>query len=147
MGVVERTVLLAGAAFLVAVAPGFGQQQQQTATKAAPADEPLRLVREVFVYPATSRRDPFESLADRDDLGPRFEELTLTGIIYNPDGGSVALLAASNGRRYRVRRGDVIGNARVLDISPDRVLFSVETFGAARQETLERKKKKEGAEE
>lgn len=146
MRVVERTVLLAGAALIVAVAPGYGQQQQ-TATKAAPADEPLRLVREVFMYPATSRRDPFESLADRDDLGPRFEELTLTGIIYNPDGGSVALLAASNGRRFRVRRGDVIGNARVLDISPNRVLFSVETFGVVRQETLERKKKKEGAEE
>ncbi len=145
MRVVERAVFLAGVVCAIAAAPAHAQQQ--AATKSAPADEPLRLVREVFLYPTGSRRDPFESLADRDDLGPRFEELTLTGVIYNPAGGSVALVVATNGRRFRVRRGDVIGNARVLDIAPDRVLFAVETFGVVRQETLERKRKKEGVDE
>jgi|SRR5690606_26701986 hypothetical protein len=145
MRVLERTVLLSGLLIVAAAVPAHAQRQ--TATKAAPDDEPLRLVREVFVYPGMSRRDPFESLADRDDLGPRFEELTLSGVIYTPGGGSVALIVSSNGRRFRVRRGDVIGNARVLDISPDRVLFAVETYGVVRQETLERKKKKEGVDE
>ncbi|HEX7118721.1 MAG TPA: hypothetical protein VF212_08040 [Longimicrobiales bacterium] len=136
----ERAAVVTGLLSIFAAAPAAAQQ---TATKAAPpaAEEPLRLEREVFVYPLEGRRDPFESLANRDDLGPRFEELSLGGIIYNPDGGSVALLTTSDGRIYRVRRGDVVGNARVLDISQNRVVFAVETFGVVRQETLERKKR------
>ncbi|HEX6940230.1 MAG TPA: hypothetical protein VF158_12520 [Longimicrobiales bacterium] len=137
-----RERVLASAVVMLAWAAAPAAAQQPTAEKAAPtAEEPLRLEREVFVYPREPRRDPFVSLADRDDLGPRFEDLSLSGIIYAPGGGSVALLTASNGKSYRVRRGDVVGNARVLDISANRVVFAVEYFGSIQQETLERKKK------
>lgn len=50
--------------------------------------------REVFNYPAFQRRNPFDPLVDDDEAGPRFEDLTLLGIIYSPDPDfSVALIA------------------------------------------------------
>ncbi|HEX7089565.1 MAG TPA: hypothetical protein VF192_05480 [Longimicrobiales bacterium] len=101
--------------------------------------------REVFLYPATNRRDPFSPLSVTE--GPRFEELTLRGIIHSPvPGQSVALLTGPGDRSYRVRRGDTVGNARVLDVGPRRVLFAVNNFGVVRQEVLELKRKEpEGA--
>lgn len=97
----------------------------------------LKLEREYFVYPLEERRDPFVSLAARQDMGPRFEELRVTGIIYSSDGGSVALLSDADGRAHRVRRGMVVGNARVVDIGQTHVVFAVENFGVVRQERLE----------
>jgi len=127
-------------------------QAQSTAAPVAPrnaqgAPDELDLVfeREVFIYPLTNRRDPFSPLSVSD--GPRFEELTLRGIIYSPTPGrSVALLAGPDNRIYRVRRGETVGNARVLDVGPRRVLFAVNNFGVVRQEVLELKRKEqEGA--
>ncbi len=140
-----RWMMLVGAALVVVAAPAAAQQagagQADPPAAAAGSDPLLKLEREVFLYPVEFRRDPFESLADRDDLGPRFEELVLRGIIYAAGGGSVALLADGGGRRYRVRRGGIVGNARVIDISERRVVFAVETFGIIRQERLELKRK------
>ena len=50
-------------------------------------------------------------------------------------------------RQYRLRRGDSVGNATVVDIGPTRVVFSVSDFGIRRQEILELKAaaKREGA--
>jgi hypothetical protein len=39
----------------------------------------------------------------------------------------------------------MVGNARVGQISPTRVIFSVDNFGTWHQETLELKKNPEGA--
>jgi hypothetical protein len=50
---------------------------------------------------------------------------------------SVAMLGDGSGRVYRVRVGDVIGNARVVEIGPMRVVMAVEMFGTIRQEMLE----------
>jgi acyl-coenzyme A thioesterase PaaI-like protein len=38
---------------------------------------------------------------------------------------------------YRVRAGDVVGNARVVEIGRQRVVLAVETFGTIRREMLE----------
>ncbi|MFO7261344.1 MAG: hypothetical protein DIU52_009310 [bacterium] len=130
------------------------QEPQARATRAdggvanaqgAPGEIDLVFEREVFSYPLTHRRDPFSPLNVSD--GPRFEELTLRGIIYSPEPGrSVALLAGPDNRIYRVRRGETVGNARVLDVGPRRVLFAVNNFGVVRQEVLELKRKEqEGA--
>jgi hypothetical protein len=116
--------------------------QQPGGKPAAPKPEPeLKFEREYFLYPTEARREPFASLASRSGLGPRFEELALQGIIYSPDGQSVALLADDGGRIYRVRRGELVGNARVISIAPMKVLFAVENFGVVRQEQLELKRK------
>lgn len=109
-----------------------GDEPEQTG-----AEEEIELVyeREMFMYPATSRRDPFAPLTDDSGVGPRFEDLTLKGIIYSPSGG-VALLVTGN-NKYRVKQGDRIGNARVLEIRPLQVRFAVENFGVVQQEVLE----------
>lgn len=130
-----RIAVLA-AAFGLCVA-GPAAAQQRAAEPPSETESQLRLEREFFVYPPEQRRDPFASLAAQQDIGPRFEDLSIAGIIFDAGGGSVALLADADDRSHRVRRGSVIGNARVLEIGPDFVTFAVENFGVVRQERLE----------
>lgn len=137
------------ALLLGSAAPVAAQQRPAKAAKpaaAAPVPEPeLKFEREYFVYPVRTGRDPFASLAARSGLGPRFEDLSLQGVIHSPDGRSVALLSDGEGRIYRVRRGEMVGNARIISISLMKVVFAVEDFGIVRQEELELKRKdKEG---
>lgn len=102
--------------------------------------ENLTLVyeREVYTYNGENRRDPFRPLTDRNEMGPRFESLSLQGIIYSAERGrSVALLADGEGRIHRVRVGNTVGNSRVIEIGPVRVVLAVENFGTTRQEILE----------
>ena len=93
--------------------------------------------RERFVYPTDNRRNPFVSLLDLDDAGPQFEDLDLVGIIFGGSVGSVAtLIDRATDKRYRVRRGDTVGAANVVEIRPDAVVFRVSQFGVTRSETL-----------
>jgi Tfp pilus assembly protein PilP len=115
-----------------------GQQQAAEPQTRPAAQVTLVYEREVFTYRGAGRRDPFRPLTDDEEMGPRFEQLALRGIIYATGrGSSVALLADGGGRVYRVRVGDVVGNARVVEIGPQRVVMAVETFGTIRQEMLE----------
>ena len=100
--------------------------------------------REVYSYPSFDRRDPFEPLVSGSEGEPRFEDLGLLGVIYstNPT-ESVALLGISlgdaqteAGNTFRVRRGDRIGNTRILAIQVDRVIVEVEEFGLTEQRSL-----------
>ena len=117
--------------------------QQRPAGQAGPATATaanLRLVyeREVFTYRGGDRRDPFRPLTNDNEMGPRFESLQLRGIIYSTARrGSVALLGDGDGRVFRARVGDVVGNATVVEIGPLRVVMAVENFGTIRQEMLE----------
>lgn len=114
--------------------------QQPPGQPAGQAAANLTLVyeREVYSYRPEGRRDPFRPLTDEDEMGPRFEALSLRGIIYATGRGrSVALLADGEGRVHRVRVGDTVGNSRVIEIGPLRVVLSVENFGSMRQEILE----------
>lgn len=93
--------------------------------------------REVFTYPAFDRRDPFRPLHLDTQAGPRFGDLTLTGVLYNLQLGSVAILTdRTTGRRYRARERDVIGAARVVRIGTEEVDFVITSFGVSRRETL-----------
>lgn len=119
------------------------QGAQQAAEEARPPGEAaakLTLVyeREVYTYRGGNRRDPFRPLTAEEDMGPRFETLSLQGIIYaTGQGNSVALITDGTGRVYRVRVGDMVGNSRVIEIGPARVVLAVEHFGTIRQEILE----------
>lgn len=117
-------------------APAAAQDTTQVAQPAqAPTAEVYR--RERFVYPTDNRRNPFTNLIEADDTGPQFENLDLSGIIFGGSAGSVAaLIDRATNKRYRVRRGDVVGNARVVEIRPDAVVFQVSQFGVTRSETL-----------
>lgn len=100
--------------------------------------------REVFTYPSLGRRDPFRPLNAGEQIGPRFEDLQLSGVVYAPAVGSVATLTdQKSGRRYRAREGDVLGEVRVAAIRPDEVDFVITSFGISRRETLKVKKNKE----
>lgn len=129
-----KTITIAFLA-IVAVAPVPLAAQQPGG---AAADLTLVYEREVYRYEAGDRRDPFRPLTDADEMGPRFEALSLQGIIYATGRGrSVALIADAGGQVYRARVGDLVGNSRVVEISPTRVIMAVENFGSIRQEILE----------
>lgn len=121
--------------------------KKPVATKAAPevAEPKLIFDREVFAYPDNSSRDPFVALVGKNEGGPRFEDLSLRGIIFSPTGSSLVLL--TDGKRvYRRHRGEMVGNARIVQIDPGQVIFSVNYFGVWRQESIQLRKNPEGAE-
>lgn len=105
----------------------------------APADSVILYEREVFQYAREGRPDPFRSLLNNPELGMRFEDLTLLGVLYHPDPArSVAVLSQTGStRRLRARVGDRIGGIRIVSIGPRSVDVIVEEFGVARRETLE----------
>lgn len=122
--------MLFAALFIVSMAPAAAAQDSD-------GSETHALMREVFDYPADGRIDPFEPLSTGDELGPRFEDLRLAGVIYSPERGSMAVMVdAATGRRYRVWEGDVIGGARLVRVHPDRAEFQVTVFGVTRRDTL-----------
>jgi hypothetical protein len=148
---------IAGALFGVlalAASPeiGFALQGASDAvpgSPAAPALMPADSVdlvfeREVFNYPNYGRRNPFSPLTG-EDMGPRFEDLLLTGVLVSLDRNrSVATIgerpsgsAQSPVRHYRLREGDVVGNSRIIEIRERWVTVQVEDFGQFELRTLE----------
>ena len=120
--------------FTVVLAAAFPAGPLQVAAQTRP---PPVYEREVFTYPAVDRRDPFQPLHLDTQAGPRFGDLTLAGVLYHPQLGSVAILTdRSTGRRYRARERDIIGTARVVRIRMEEVDFVITSFGVSRQETL-----------
>lgn len=145
--------MVSGLMVLFAALAGFGglaapatPAQQDTAQVQQGTANPEEAVyrRERFVYPTDTRRNPFLSLIERDDAGPQFDNLDLMGVIYAGSLGSIATLVdRATERRYRVRRGEILGNARVVEIRPDAVVFQVTELGLTRSETLRVKKEQE----
>lgn len=140
MAVISRTRALA-LLFAVALAAPLAAQQPAPppGAPAPPIGEPkLVFDREVFNYPGGSRRDPFKPLVGRESLGPLFDDLTLKGIIYSSDPTrSIVLIQDGSKRLYRIKRGDVVGNSRIVEIQPLAVRFAVENFGMIRYEVLQ----------
>lgn len=124
------------AATLAAAGPLAAQTTDSVPATGEP-DVGLVFEREVFSYPATAERDPFSPLLGVG-FGPRFEELELLGIIHSahPD-ASIVLLTDPDQRIHRVRTNEQVGNARLLEIEPHRVIFAVNHLGTVRREHLE----------
>lgn len=144
------TALTVGATLTVLTfgpAPAAAQQPER------PEEEPdsteLLFEREVFSYPSYERRNPFVPLTSGEG-GPRFEELTLLGVIESSQPElSVALLGrgaaqGAAGQTYRVRQGQALGNIRILDIERSRVIVEVTEFGLTEQRVLELRRPDEG---
>lgn len=146
MAVISRTRALA-LIFAVALTSPLAAQRPAPPAGAAPrpgapvgsAGEPkLVFDREVFSYPGNSRRDPFKPLVGKESLGPLFDDLKLKGIIYSPDPTkSIVLIQDGSRRLYRIKRGAVVGNSRVVEIQPLAARFAVENFGMIRYEVLQ----------
>ena len=140
--------------FLVTAQPLVAQDPQPDPPPRTPPDSvTLVFEREVFFYPQYQRRDPFSPLVSGDENGPRFEGLKLLGVIYSSEpNGSVALLGPraeqtedpSAVRTYRVRRGDRVGNIRILQIQETRIVVEIEEFGMREQRIMELERPGEG---
>ncbi len=139
----SKLIFVAFAGLLLGATSVFAQDVEPEDADAAgvrDASPQVNLIyeREAFQYSWSNRRDPFVPLSDDADVGPRFEGLELLGVIHSSAlDQSMALLRDSSDRRYRAKQGDVIGNARVVDIAPRRVVFAVDNFGAVVMSTLE----------
>ncbi len=76
-------------------------------------------------YAARGRRDPVETLGIREGAaGPLVASAKLTGIL-NSVGGTMALVETSDGIGYILKAGDTLGDGRLLEIGPDRAVFSI----------------------
>ena len=112
---------------------------QAPATPPRPAAEPkLAFDREVFEYPGTGRNDPFRPLSGTEAMGPLYEDLTLRAIIYNPNNPALSVATVNDGSKklHRLRRGDVLGNARVASIELKQVKWLVQSYGMIREEIM-----------
>lgn len=132
---------LAGAAPLKAqdAAPTPAETPVPATTTAQSTDPRLVFEREVFSYPGRARRDPFMPLTGQN-AGVLFSDLKLHMILFDADPGrSIVAVSDAANKQYRLRRGDTVGTATVVDIGRTRVVFSVNDFGIRRQEVLEMK--------
>lgn len=134
-----RLAGLATASLLLTAPPAVQAQESQGSGDTVSVYE-----REVFQYPMAGRRDPFYPLTAGEQIGPRFDDLELNGVLYNPTVGSVATLTdRKTGKRYRTRTGDSLGDIRIVAIRAEEVDFLITSFGVSRRETLRVSKDKE----
>ena len=92
--------------------------------------------REVYNYQGGAR-DPFGSLLTTNASQTSISDLHLVSILYDAQGGSIAVVRDRNTPRpYKLRRGDSVGRLRVIQIRQYEVVFQVEEFGFERQEVL-----------
>lgn len=127
-------------------------QDGQAARPTAPGDTAvveLVLRREAFTYPTFTRRNPFLELTSADETGPRFDQMQLTGILFDgvDSSRSLAVISAGNGTANsgpmtaapagtsqrgqveRLREGERWGNVRIVSIRSDVVIVDVAEFG------------------
>jgi len=149
----QKKAAAATAPQATASVPQRGGAAPGTGSKAAPVRPPsakdttglpvgrratVALYREVFSYSSGGLRDPFVSLMLSGELRPILTDLSLTGVIYDPEGHrSVALLVdGSTGEAYRVRVGQTLARMKITKIGMQDITFSIDEFGLSRSETL-----------
>lgn len=116
-------------------------------TEAAVADSiqkarEIEVMRETFAYSGGSR-DPFASLLNSTSTGPEIGNLDLVGVYQNlrdSDNSIVVLRDKATAKRYKLRVGDQLGRARLVQIRPRDAVFTIRDFGYERQETLSLRK-------
>jgi hypothetical protein len=102
----------------------------------------IEVMRESFAY-GGGTRDPFASLLDAALSGPEFSNLELVGVyqdLRSPSNSVIVLREKVSARRYKLRRGDQVGRARLVQIRPRDAVFTISDFGFERQETLSLRK-------
>ena len=143
-------------ASLAGVTTAEAQDAQQPAPPPAIETE-LVFEREAFQYPSFIRSNPFMPL-DAGNTGPRFEQLSLIGVMYSDDPtASVAVLSTGGvnvqpdgtitpveGEAFYVKAGQRVGNVTIVEIHPERVVVDVEEFGLMDRRTLVFQSRREG---
>lgn len=102
----------------------------------------IDVMRETFAY-AGGTRDPFASLIDTDKTGPEIADLDLVGVyldVRTPANNLVVLREKVSAKRHKMRVGDQLGRARLVQIRSRDAVFRIQDFGFERQETLSLRK-------
>ena len=134
---------------MAATTPGADSVRADTVTvaEAALADSiqkarEIEVMRETFAY-AGGTRDPFASLLNSSSTGPEIADLDLVGVyqdLRDTDNSVVVLREKATAKRHKMRVGDQLGRARLVQIRPRDAVFTVRDFGFERQETLSLRK-------
>jgi hypothetical protein len=119
----------------------------QTEADAALADSirkarEIEVMRETFAY-GGGTRDPFASLINVASSGPEIGDLDLVGVyqdLRHSSNSVVVLREKVSLKRHKLRTGDQVGRARLVQIRPRDAVFMVQDFGFERQETLSLRK-------
>lgn len=132
---------------LPAVAPA---QEEEAVPETVPRSPGILF--ESVRYQDVGLRDPFIPLNDDrfdSESGPRFEELTVTGVFVGAPGNSLVVLEDRSRKGHFLRIGQSIGGAHLIEILPDAAVFEIREYGAARREILrlERRERPEGGAE
>ena len=102
----------------------------------------IEVMRETFAYSGGSR-DPFASLLNSSSTGPEIGSLDLVGVyqdLRNSSNSVVVLREKATAKRHKLRVGDQLGRARLVQIRPRDAVFTIRDFGFERQETLSLRK-------
>ena len=102
----------------------------------------IEVMRETFAYSGGSR-DPFASLLNTSATGPEIGSLDLVGVyqdLRNSSNSVVVLREKATAKRHKLRVGDQLGRARLVQIRPRDAVFTIRDFGFERQETLSLRK-------
>ena len=102
----------------------------------------IEVMRETFAY-AGGTRDPFNSLMNVSKMGPEISDLDLVGVYQDlrlPSNSMVVLREKVSTKRHKMRVGDQLGRARLVQIRPRDAVFMIKDFGFERQETLSLRK-------
>jgi hypothetical protein len=127
-------------------APSAGATQAEAEAALADSVQKAREIevyRETFAY-AGGTRDPFASLINKDKVGPEIADLDLVGVymdLRTPSNNVVVLREkGTSAKRHKMRVGDQLGRARLVQIRPRDAVFTIQDFGFERQETLSLRK-------
>ena len=142
-----RTSLAATPAAAAAPAAAAKSDSLNPDAESALADSVQRareidVMRESFAY-AGGTRDPFASLINADNTGPEIADLDLVGVyldLRTPSNNVVVLRERASSKRHKMRVGDQLGRARLVQIRPRDAVFKIQDFGFERQETLSLRK-------
>jgi len=102
----------------------------------------IEVLRETFAY-GGGTRDPFSSLLNIDKNGPEVADCDLVGVyqdLRNPSNSVVVLREKVSAKRHKLRVGDQLSRARLVQIRPRDAVFMIHDFGFERQETLSLRK-------
>jgi type II secretory pathway pseudopilin PulG len=102
----------------------------------------IEVMRETFAF-SGGPRDPFTSLLNTSAAGPEIADLELVGVYQDLRSSSnnvVVLREKATARRHKLRVGDQLGRAKLVQIRPRDAVFTIRDFGFERQETLSLRK-------
>ena len=102
----------------------------------------IEVLRETFAY-SGGTRDPFNSLLIVDKNGPEVADCDLVAVyqdLRNPSNSVVVLREKVSAKRHKLRVGDQLSRARLVQIRPRDAVFMIQDFGFERQETLSLRK-------